>query len=98
MPKEQDEFGRWRHVEWHRSSARWGQIKVNLGVQFRNSNPVSRALEGSHRCSKENKLEGQRLKRDKRFAPLSESGERGLRPELQQWSRGRERGGLGVNG
>lgn len=72
MPKDQDECGRWKHVEWHRRSrARWGQIKVNLGVQFRSLNPVSRALEGSHKCSEENRLEGQRLKRDKEVAPLS---------------------------
>lgn len=34
-----------------------GQIKVNLGVQFRSLNPVSRALEGSHKCSEESRLE-----------------------------------------
>lgn len=37
----------------------WGQIKVDLETQFRNLNPVSGALEGSHKCSEKNRLEGQ---------------------------------------
>lgn len=50
MPKDQDVFGRWRRVEWAQEKEqryRWGQIKVDLGGQFRNLNPVSRAMGSS---------------------------------------------------
>lgn len=50
MPKDQDEFGRWRHVEWaqeREQRCRCFQIKVDVRGQFRNLNPISRAMGNS---------------------------------------------------
>lgn len=50
MPKDQDEFGRWRHVEWVQEKeqrCRYFQIKVGLRAQLRNLNPISQAMRSS---------------------------------------------------
>lgn len=63
---------------------RWGQIKVDLETHFSNLNPVSGALEGSHKCSEKNRLEGQ----DEEGCSSIQSAVWGLRPELRLWFRG----------
>lgn len=47
MPKGQDEFGRGKHVKWAQEKqrrCRWGQTRMDFQGQFRNLNPVSRAM------------------------------------------------------